>query len=238
MNEEVGRINELKGLVVSNKSSVNRISNDVLKDLQYQMNINMAKLYDNGEKLKINEYIDAFVENIYIILNMISEMHLTPEYFFNIVLKANNDFMEFSKKHPDLLPGEARKAFAKQYSIFYVHDDILHAIYYGNYKKEATNNGEDHNIDYYFMRIVEQYQKNKISYGNTSIYQCQKSFLLHYIDIINIMHDFYNCDDMGDEVECMMNLLYEYLCFFVEIGVNPKIYLDEYIEDKTVSKKK
>ena len=36
------------------------------------------------------------------------------------------------------------------------------------------------------------------------------------------MNHFYNCDDIGDEVECMMNLLYDYLCFFVEIGVNPK----------------
>ena len=186
MNEEVGRINELKGLILSNKTKVENINDDELKDLQYQMNVNMTKLYHlNGDKLRINEFIDSFVENIYIILDIISEMHLTPEYFFNIVLKANNAFMEFSKKHPDLLPNEARKAFAEEYSISRVHDDIIHAIYNGNYKKEA-NKDEEHNIDYYFMRIVEQYQKNKIPYGNTSTYQCQKSFLSHFIGIINM----------------------------------------------------
>lgn len=241
MNEEVFRINELKGISVTGKTKINRISAHDLVDLQYQLNTNMTKLYQYGEKLKINDYINAFVENMFIILNMASDMRLTPDYFFNVAFKSNAEFLAFSKKHPELLHGEAISEFGKKYSIYRVHDDIIDAVYNGEYKDEYKSddfNEKRSNVDYYFMKIVDLYKKNNEPYGRTNQLQCQKSFLVHYHEMVNIMLDFYNCDDVADEIECMMNLLYEYLCFFVEIGVDPKIYLDECIEEKMANRKK
>ena len=52
------------------------------------------------------------------------------------------------------------------------------------------------------------------------------------------MTDFNVSDYVYSDVECMTQLLFEYLSFFVEIGVNPKEYLDELIEEKENHKTK
>ena len=46
------------------------------------------------------------------------------------------------------------------------------------------------------------------------------------------MTEFLNSVDLSDDIECLCKLLLEYLKFFAAVGINPKEYLDNEINEK------
>ena len=50
------------------------------------------------------------------------------------------------------------------------------------------------------------------------------------------MDAFLNGDDIYDDIEYLSRLLFEYMSFFVSMGIYPKDYLDAYIEEQEKTK--
>ena len=93
MNSEVFRIRQNKTMDNELYGNPSKIPEDILTKYQYNLNVNMTKIgtVKNDPHTSINVYIENFIQSIYLILEMFTEMNIYPDYFFDIVFKRNID---------------------------------------------------------------------------------------------------------------------------------------------------
>ena len=237
MNNEVFKIRQNNEIEDESYGKAIKLTDQELIDYQYVLNSNMTKIYNakNNPHTSVDAYIDCFTHNLYLVLEIFAKMNVYPDYFFDVVFKRNIDLKKVASessvtnfKNSDVLSGTVGSKIKQGIENGYNH------INSGEQKEFVLKR----DINDYFTEMVSFYQVFGMEYGNCNLNQCRKSFNKHYINIINIMGDLTISDYVYSDVESLTQLLFEYLSFFVEIGVNPKDYLDELIKEKENKKTK
>ena len=240
MNEELSKIRELRGYkeVISLKPE--KISDERMTEILYELNSNMAELYHTNFSKEYNEqdFINKLIENIYIILNMFNEMHIYPGYFFRKVFEMNSKYLErkieYESRDDEIHNDNKIKGdyvFFKDTNLqAWVSREIKGGLEKGYYRIQAYPKT---NISDAFLEILALFQKYNIPYKITTKEECQKVFNNIYINYSNIIGTLTNSVLEFVDIECLCRILYDYITFFVSIGVNPKNKLDEYIVSKS-----
>lgn len=256
MNEELAKIRELRGYNEIMGAEPEKIKEEYMTTWLQRINSNMAELYQINLTKEYDEkiFINRIIDNIYIILNMFNEMHVYPGYFFRKVFEMNAKYLERKSEYEtqeenvrdnnkikgdyiffrdtnlsDWLRSEIRKGFANGY--YRIQASPRANI--GDLPKNGKNNVYvKTNISDAFLEILALFQKYNIPYKITNKEECQKVFNYIYINFSNNISTLYNSGLEFIDISCLCRLLYEYVSFFVSIGVNPKKYLDAHIEEE------
>lgn len=223
MNAELIKIRENKELDDEIIDEPKRMDENALKVMMYNLNSNLASLYfkDYSDKACLDDYINAFVKNIYIILEIFNEMNIYPDYFFDITLLYNIEFQKFVKDNKTMSEYELRKKFTP---ISNYDEKVRNGIENGYNRVRASKKRD---INDYFVELVSFYQVFSLAYNKPE--NVKEIFKKIHAEHTNIMHNYYTSDFLYEDIEYLTGLLFSYLSFFVEIGFNPKEYLDNYI---------
>ena len=244
MNEELSKIRETIGYN-ENLRTYQRIPERELLDYLHNMNSNMTKLDNMSRNADYdeNEFIQVLIENIYSILKMFSDMNVYPGYFFRKVFEMNAKYYE-RKKDYDNKENSIRVKSGMRGDYHFFNKTNLSAWVAGEIRK-GLNNGYHHvqaypktNISDAFLEILALFQKYDIPYKINSKEECRKAFSDIGINYSNISGLLLNSNTDYEDIEYMCRLLFEYISLFVAIGVNPKKYLDAYIEEQRKEKSK
>ena len=236
MNAELMRIRKNRQLGELMDGNINKIDPDLLLEKIYKLNINMAYLYNinKNPQASIDEYINKIISNIYLILDMFNDMGVYPDYFYDIIVKMNIEYRNL------VSDGKIRGNYGLYEMINFsakISELIKEGLNNGKYQLDLTKSKD---ISECFVEMVSFFQRFGISYNNRTIEMCQSTFKDIYYNVNNIINNTLNNSDfLFVDIECMTRLLFEYLSFFAAIGVNPKLYLDEYIDrEEKVQRKK
>ena len=220
-----------------------RLSEDELSDYIYKLNSNMTTLKNrayNGE-FDEKEFINLIIENIYNVLKIFSEMNIFPGYFFRKVFEMNDKYYE-RKRDKETGNFKDQNGLKGDYRFFY---ETNLSSWVDLEIKKGLDKGYHHvqmypksNISDAFTEILGLFQKYNFSYRITTKEECKKAFDDISINYSNIMSGLTNSDYVYKDIEYLCRILYDYVSFFVAIGVNPKKYLDEYIEKQQKEKSK
>lgn len=238
MNEEVSKIRELSGIPNDNNKGYSRISDEVMLEYIEAMNVNMSYLYyyshKNEGEYDINEYVDNIIDNIYIILNIFNEMNVYPGYFFRKIFEMNEKY--FARKRESKNEGKIDIRLRGDYKFFnetklsaWVASEIKKGLVDGYYQEKKYPNT---NISDAFLEVLALFQQYDIPYKITTKEEYRRAFSDISLNYYNINNELLNSNFDFVDVECLCRLLFEYVSFFVAIGINPKKYLDKYIEEK------
>ena len=244
MNEELEKIRELSGDSFNETKAYSRIPDkDMLEYLQ-TMNVNIAFLYYHSFKNEgddfVDKYIEKITENIYIILNIFNEMNIYPGYFFRKIFEMNQKYYE--RKRDLKKEEDNNKSLRGDYKLFnetglsaWIAREIRKGLKEGYYLKNSYPNT---NISDAFLEILALFQQYDIPYKITTKEEYRKAFDDITVNYTNIDNEILNSNFDFVDVECLCRLLFEYISFFVAIGINPKSYLDKYIEENGKKKSK
>lgn len=234
MNVEIAKIRRLKDDNESN-SSPKRIDDEKMTEIQRELNENLTKLYDmqKNDNLNVEEFAKGFIKNIYIVLNTFEEMGVYPDYFYDVIMKMN---IEYKKAVDDSnrLRGNYR-LFDKTGLSLKVNKMIEKGLNNGYYRIQAYPRKD---ISDAFLELSAFFEGFNIPHNITNKSDINKIFGDIQNNVTNIMYRFYASDDIIDDVEYLSRLLFEYLCFYVAVGINPKEYLDEQINAINNTKRK
>ena len=230
MNAELSKIRKNKGLEENVNGNITKINPDNLLERIVNLNTNMSSLYsiNHNPNAKIEDYIEKIINNIYLILDMFNDMGIYPDYFYDVIVKINIEYRNL------VSDGKIRG----NYSLYHVAGfpfKISKMIETGlSNRKYQINLTENKDISECFVEMVSFFQKYNLPYNVKTLEMCQQMFGDIYYNINNIINNTLNNSDyISDDIECLSRLLFEYISFFVAIGVNPKPYLDEYIEKQS-----
>lgn len=232
MNTEMAKIRETMGLDEKINDDPKRLSGDELILRTRELNMNLTRLYfkDMKNEATLDDYVNAFIKNIYIVLEIFNEMNIYPDYFFDQTFLYNIEFQKFAKNNPELEKSQLKK-------LFYPGNNYYTKLREGVEKKyNKIQSMPSRDINDYFVELISFYQVFEFPYNKPE--NVKEIFDYFKIDISNIMTDYINSDFLYEDIECLTKLLFSYLSFFVEIGVNPKEYFDKYVEEKKSTKKK
>lgn len=227
MNAEIAKIRKIRNYDEIFEYEPKRIKQDRLDQMIYELNSNMATLYSirNDDNVKVETYINQIIANIYIILNMFNEMGVYPDYFYDEIVNMN-------KEYKKTISGD--KTIRGNYRLFNesnlagkIASTIRKGLKNGHYRYQAY---QKKSIDEAFLEMVSFFQAFEIPFNNPTIENCRKVFNEVHFNHLNIVEELYNNDQLFEDVESLTRLLFEYIAFFVSIGVYPKEYLDNYID--------
>ena len=234
MNAELSKIRKNKNLDELMSGEVVKIDPDLLLDKIYKLNINMTHLYNinNNPEAKIDEYVEKIISNIYLILDMFNDMGIYPDYFYDVIVKMNIEYRNL------VTDGKIRGNYGLYQLVNFsakISQLIKEGLLFGKHQIDPVNSKD---IGECFVEMISFFQKYNMSYNNKSIEACQLAFKDIYYNVNNIINNTLNNSDFTFvDIECMARLLFEYISFFAAIGINPKPYLDEYIERESKNKK-
>ena len=227
MNKELIQIRKNMDLDIEINNEPIKIDPDILIEKIYALNTNMAYLYNanRNSSSTIDIYIEKIVKNIYLILDMFNDMGIYPDYFYDIIFKMNTEYRNLVRD------GKIRGNYGL-YEMVNFSAKISELIKEGlENKKYQIDEKNSKDISERFLEMISFFQRYNMKYNNNSIESCKEAFKDIYYNVTNIINNtLINSDYIFVDIECMARLLFEYLSFFAAIGVNPKTYLDNYIE--------
>ena len=212
-----------------------RLDPDDIIDRIYLLNTNMSHLYviNHKEGASIDTYIEELIKNIYLILDIFNDMGIYPDYFYNIIVKINMEYRNL------VFDGKIRGNYGL-YQMVDFSSKISKLIKEGLEKKEyQLDISKSKDIGECFLEMISFFERYNMTYNNHTVENCAAMFDDIYYNINNIINNtLSNSDFLFVDIECLTRILFEYISFFVAIGVNPKKYLDEYIENENTKGKK
>ncbi len=237
MNEELLKVRDINGYD-GEPNKVRRLDEDSLILYQHDLNFNIATLFflANANNYDEKEFVHRFIENIYIILSMFNEMNVFPGFFFRKAFEMNAKYYERRKEY-DSQPANvhSRTGIRGDYSFYrdtslgaWLEREMARGIKEGYFHVQAYPKT---NISDAFLEILGLFQKNDFPYKVTTKEQCAKIFDDVEHNHSNLSTALLNSDTDDEDVEYLSRLLYEYLSFFVSIGVNPQKYFEEYLKN-------
>lgn len=235
MNAEIAKIRKSRNYDEIITGEPTRIKDDRLNEMVIELNRNFSDLYimENNNNIDADEFINRFTANIYIILNMFNEMGIYPDYFYDEVFKMNIEYKKLIQNN---------NGIRGNYRLF-------NEINLSARVSEAIKNGLEkgyHHIQAYqrkdlndaFLEMIGFFQAFNIPYNIHTEEQCKKVFNDIKYNHINIIEELLNSDFMFEDIECLARLLFEYMTFFVSMGVYPKKFIDDYIDSIDRRKRK
>lgn len=233
MDRELLRIKKNNDKNPSNR--IKRINEDDMSNILRELNINITELYTMklNDDIDIDKFASNFAKNIYIILEAFNEMGMFPDCFFDVIIKMNIKYKTFHD-NSNRLRGDY-KLFDKTGLSHQTDELIKEAIAKGLYR---GNNSSQKDISDYYREVSEFFKKFNIPSNIKTNEACKAIFYDLWNNMTNITYRLYISEDLIDDIEYLSRLLFEYLCFFVGMGINPKEYLDAYINTNISEKTK
>ena len=234
MNAEMSKIRKLRNYNEVIKRDYSRIKDDRMNEIIIQLNTNMSELYQmkNNENIDINDFAKLFIANIYIVLNAFNEMGVYPDYFYDEIVKMNVEYRKIVENNNNI---------RGNYRLF---NEINLSARLSEAMQRGLKNGYHHiqayqtkDINDAFVEMIGLFQAFNIPYNISTTERCLKVFNEIYFNHTNIIEHLQISDYDSDDVECFSRLLFEYLTFFVSVGINPKELLDKYIEEHALEDK-
>ncbi len=227
MDIEVSKIRKKRNLDDVLYDEPERIKMDKMSNIIVELNMNMANLYNKRyhEDIDIIEFINDFIKNMYIVISTFNDMGLYPDYFYNEIVKMNIDYQKMANANTTRGEYEIyRRSNLRLETIEKIKEGLKEKIY-----TKESNLSIDVSDAYEGLSIF--FKVFSIPHGIMNKEYIIKAFDDIYLNITAIMNSLSVSDDLFDDVLCLSRLLFEYISFFVLIGVNPKEYLDEYIDN-------
>ncbi len=222
----MSKIRKLRNIDERINSEPTRINTDRLCEIAYELNINYKELISSikQDDIKIDEFVNVFTTNIYIVLNMFNEMGVYPDYFYDQIVKMNIDYKKIANNDSGIR-GNYR-LFKETNLSNRVSKDIDQGLKNGYYRLQAYKKKD---IDEAFLEMLSFFQTFNIPYNVCTKEHCKKVFKDIEFNQIFILESLLNSDYLSDDIECLSRLLFEYISFFVSMGIYPKEHLDNYI---------
>ena len=235
MNAEISRIRKIRNYNEAINREPTRIKENRLLEMIYQLNSNISDLYSacNGEHIDIEDFANSFIANIYIILNMFNEMGVYPDYFYDEIVKMNIEYKKVIQNNNGIR-GNYR-LFSEINLSARVSESIKAGLEKGYYRVQAYQKKD---LNDAFLEMIGFFQAFKMPYNFHTEEQCKKVFNDIHFNHLNIVEELINSDFLFEDIECLSRLLFEYLTFFVSMGIHPKQYFDSYIDKLTSGKHK
>lgn len=199
----------------------------------YSINTEMAKLEKENSEGNIEECLNHAVLALYYTLDAFTQQGIYPDSLMELLI-----FDEFQKIWPD---GELhydnllRKVNPPDYRS--IDKDIrseLKDMQEGKYQKSGKQIGS------FYKNFQELYGYLKIKYSDNPTCIDKERMLFHVFNVARRLEDYSNSDFLEEEAEYLSKCLYTIMCVFVEMGINPQIYIDsviERMEEKSLKKK-
>ena len=235
MNAEVSKIRKSLNYNEVINREPSRLSADNITKIVYNLNANMNNLYNKkmNNDIDIEEYASIFMDNIFIILNAFNEMGIYPDYFYDEIVKMNIDYKKIVQNNQGIrgnyrlfkeinLSASVSKAIKNGLEKGYHHIQA--------YQKKDINDA--------FIEMIGFFQGFNMPYGIQTEEQCQKVFSDIQFNHMNIVETLLNSDFLFEDIECFARLLFEYLTFYVAVGIHPKKFMDAKFELKEDTKTK
>ncbi len=244
MNEELLKVRDVNGYD-GELNNCKRLKEESILLYLHDLNTNMGILYHkkNSGIYDEKEFAHGFIENIYIILSMFNEMNVFPGYFFRKTFEMNakyNERRQDMESQPDSI--HTKTGIRGDYKFY---RDTHLAVWLIKEIEKGLNNGYFHvqaypqtNISDAFLEILALFQKYDFTYKVTNKEESKKVFDDISFNHTILSNSLLNSDSLEEDVMFMSRLLYEYISFFVAIGVNPKPFLDYYIAKEAPKKNK
>ena len=191
------------------------------KNLCLSLNENMYAFHTPYGRDKMNyqldDYVEKIVQNIYIILKLFARLNIYPEGFFEIIKERKEK--QINNREDNIV--DFYKKIDREFSYLK--------------SKKSPSLLEDIGVTY--DKLVQFYQKNNLAYNNPD-----KINDLKYMDDLCIKNGFITekimiTDSFDEDIENLMNLMFIYMSFLVDVGINPKDKLSEIIEENKNNKK-
>ena len=163
---------------------------------------------------------------------MFNTIGVYPDYFYDIIVKVNGEYLALASKGKV----DARKSlystveFPAKISI-----KMENGLKKGNYQLNPTKIKD---IGEYYNEMVDFLQKHHMPYEVTTVEMCQEMFDYIYPDVDPTINKIGTKVAVSDDIEYLCRLLYDYLLFFGAIGINPKQYLDNRINEMELGRSK
>lgn len=235
MNAEIAKIRGLRGQSEIINREPTRIKEEEMNDLIFQLNTNMGDLYSaqTSDNIDIELFARKFIDNIYIILNMFNTMGIYPDYFYDQIAKMNIEYKTVVQNN-NSIRGNYR-LFNKINLSARVIEAIRNGYEKGYYRVQAYQKKD---LNDAFVEMLGFFQAFNIPYNIHTDEQCRKTFNDIKFNHLNIIEELLNSDFLLEDIECLSRLLFEYMTFFVSMGIYPKKYMEEKIEDESEKKHK
>ena len=233
MNDEIAKLREMNNENPVFDHKPTRIPEKEMLEILRTLNFNFSHLYELNyhEDNDIEQFTDKITDNFAIVLNMFKEMGVYPGYFFDMLIQMRIDF---EKKHKKEEYDTLRKNFQMYYEMNYgraVEDGIKKCYYrIQAYSKK--------NISDAYNDMTQLFDLYTIPHDINTKENCGKTYKEIEYNHVAIMNDLLNSDDIYEDVESMTKLMYEYLSFFVSMGIDPKEMLYKKLFEKETHKKK
>ena len=215
MNSEVRKIKE-EGLhdeqILGNRDEKSHVK----MDLCYKINQNMSNFYSANERKSYDEYVELIIQNIYMILRTFARVNIYPEGFYNIIKNRKGILLD-SKDNPEIEQSIADfyKEISREFSLLKSRREPSNDSNIGNTYDDMRH--------FYVEHGLEQNNKDLVNDKQYMDRLCFKSSFLTEKFIIT--------DSFDEDIECLMDLMFLYMSFLVEVGYNPKERLNEVIEE-------
>ena len=227
MNIEMAKIRRTRNYDEIINGEPTRIKTNRLCEMAYELNCNYKGLISSisNNDIKIDDFVNIFTINTYIVLSMFNEMGVYPDYFYDQIVKMNIDYKKIAHKDNGIRGNY--HLFKETNLANRVSEDIDRGLKNGYYRLQAYKNKD---INDAFLEMLGFFQTFNIPYNICTKEQCKKVFKDIQFNQTFILESLLNSDYLSDDIECLSRLLFEYISFFVSMGIYPKEHLDKYIE--------
>ena len=228
MNSEVAKIRESRNESEEMIYNSDGLGPERINEIVFNLNSNTGYLYykQYRNEINIDEFVSMFIKNMYGVLDAFIEIGVYPDYFYNEIVKMNIDYHKIVNDNE--LRGKYNLFKNTDLSVITI-SDIRRGVQNKYYNVQALPKKD---INDAFIEMISLFEKYGIPYNIRTEEQCKKVFNDIYYNLRAIMDQLLNSDDIYDIIGCLSRLLFEYMTFFVSLGINPKEYIDEYIEQK------
>lgn len=236
MNNEISRMRKNRDESEAFSQKPERLDEKYMLDMVYQLNSNFSDIHSMNisGKIDTDEVAKKVTENIYIVLNMFDKMGVYPDYFYDEIFKTNVEYKNMSDKSVCSLR-ENFQLYKNYHISARVSKAMKNGLEKGYYHIQAYPKKD---INDSFLEMVTFFEAFNIPYNINTPEQCKNTFNEINYNHVGIVTDLINSDYIFEDVEYLSRLLFEYMSFLVSLGIHPKEYLDNLIDENQDVKKK
>ena len=230
MNAEMSKMRLAKNYGERIERTPTRIKENRLEEVIKTLNSSLS----DKSNVDVNSYVGSLISNFYVILELFNEMGVYPDYFYDEYIKMRVEYKKILQNDDD------RVSYRNENSI---------GVYLSARLSEAINNGlknkyyrvqayKKKDVNENFLELLAFFQAFNMSYNIDDKEKCDKMFKSIQYKQSYILEKLLNSDYLSDDIEHLSALLFEYMKFFVTMGIYPKQYLDDFIDSKSLGKTK
>lgn len=229
MNKELSKIRKTRNYKEEINRSPIKIRDDRLNEIMFELNTNMSEVSRMiiDDNVDIDSITTKIIANIYIVLSAFNEMGIYPDYFYDELYRIKVDFrkelLSDSKYQGDYREVEKLK-ISKNAELSRITENGV------NNNRGNIQAYEKKDINKNYQDMIAYFNAFNIPHGTCTKEECVKAFEKSHFNHCNIIQHLLSSDVLSDDVESFVRLLFEYVSFFVAVGIPPKDLLDEYIE--------